>query len=1063
MSTSTDDPIVDAEDAPPDVPPARPIRARRRSALEVLVLAVLAYLPALTAAPGRMPADSKLYLYLDPQRLVSDAFHSFDPRQFAGWVPHQHISYLWPSGPWFSVFDWLGTPDWIAHRLWLGTLMFAAGLGVRWMARLLGLTAAGALAAALVYQLSPYVLPYTSRTSVMLLPWAGLGWIVGLTVLAATRSRWRHAALLALVVLTVGAVNATALIMIVPAPALWLAHAALSGRITWARAAATAARVSVLSIAVSLWWVAALMIQGRYGADVLAYSETLEAVSFTSLSSEVLRDLGYWLFYVRDPYAATTTASLDYLVSGRVVAVGAVLLLVCLLGLVVTRWSQRRYAVALVATGVILGVGVHPIDDQSPLMSFLVGDSRDGLALALRSSTRAVPVSALGLALGAGALVTALRAARWRWRPTVPWTAVALPLVAVLAIANLPALWTGAFVDPALERDQDPPEAWRRAADDLDDAPRGYRVLQLPGAEFGAYRWGYTVDQPLPGLTERPLVTRDLLPLGGPAAMDLLYALDDRFQQGVAELDSVAPVARLLGADTIWLTNDQAYDRFRTARPDVVASMIGSGEAGLEPPRSYGPPVPNVPDIPMVDEQSLVLGGHPAPIPIVQLVRVEDPQPVVRAKDRVVVLAGSGDGVVDASAAGLIDGTELIRYAASLASDELGAAVDDAELVVVTDSNRDRARHWRTSQDVVGFTEDGSDDAGVLRPDTADQRLPVFDRQGPLHETTAVQIGPVTARASAYGEPFAYRPESRAVMAVDGDVTTAWTVADRFEAVGEFIELSVAQPFDHLLLRQPDTDQGARRIVSIEVRIDDETPFVVALDDRSLVGDGQRVDVPDNVGPADVRLTIRDTLADPSSPDAVRAVGFAEIGVGAEPTVEIVRVPGDALAATSPETPLAVVLTRERVRPTDRWRSDPEPVLRRELELPQQRSFDVSVVVRLDQRAPDELLAELLGMPAATSTSRLTGVAAASAFALLDDDTSTGWTSSFGDVVGSTITLPADPDTVIDRLTLVQPDDEVYSVIRSLRVTAGDRSVDVAVPPPGLGRHLHRRAAGPAG
>ena len=36
--------------------------------------------------------------------------------------------------------------------------------------------------------------------------------------------------------------------------------------------------------------------------------------------------------------------------------------------------------------------------------------------------------------------------------------------------------------------------------------------------------------------------------------MDLAYALDDRFQAGVAETDAVAPVARLLGADTVWLT-----------------------------------------------------------------------------------------------------------------------------------------------------------------------------------------------------------------------------------------------------------------------------------------------------------------------------------------------------------------------------------------------------------------------------------------------------------------------------------------------------------------------------
>ena len=113
-----------------------------------------------------------------------------------------------------------------------------------------------------------------------------------------------------------------------------------------------------------------------------------------------------------------------------------------------------------------------------------------------------------------------------------------------------------------------------RSGGALDASIADGRVLQLPGAEFGAYRWGYTVDQPLPGLTEQPVVTRDLLPLGSPAAMDLLYALDDRIQTGVLEPDALGPIARLLGVDTVWLTNDQAFDRFRTARPEVVRDLV---------------------------------------------------------------------------------------------------------------------------------------------------------------------------------------------------------------------------------------------------------------------------------------------------------------------------------------------------------------------------------------------------------------------------------------------------------------------------------------------------------
>jgi arabinofuranan 3-O-arabinosyltransferase len=140
--------------------------SRHSTAVSVAVLATLAFLPALTAAPGRMPADSKLYVYLNPGRFLSDTTTTFDPRQFAGWVPHQHIAYLWPTGSWFWFFERLGVPDWVAHRLWIGALLVAAGLGVRWMTRVLGLSPLAALVAALVYQLSPYILAYVSRTSV---------------------------------------------------------------------------------------------------------------------------------------------------------------------------------------------------------------------------------------------------------------------------------------------------------------------------------------------------------------------------------------------------------------------------------------------------------------------------------------------------------------------------------------------------------------------------------------------------------------------------------------------------------------------------------------------------------------------------------------------------------------------------------------------------------------------------------------------------------------------------------------------------------------------------------
>ncbi|MCU1388903.1 MAG: hypothetical protein JWL72_2241, partial [Ilumatobacteraceae bacterium] len=531
---------------------------RLRTTLSVALLVGLAYIPTLLASPGKMPADTKLYLYFDPAHLTGDALSSWDARQFAGWVPHQTLSYLWPSGPWYSFFGWIGAPDWVAQRLWLGTLFVFGGLGVRWAAKHLGLTATGGLIAALFYQLSPYVLPYVSRTSAMLLPWAAVGWMVGLTIRAATRTKWRDIGIFGLVMVTVAAPNATAILMIAPAPVLWLLHAVWSRIVTWKRALVTAAKIGGISALMSLWWIAMLSIQGKYGADVLGYSESLQAVSLTANSAETLRGMGYWLFYVRDPIGFATTAAFDYMTSGRLIAISFLVLGIGLVGIVGTKWVNRRYAALLVFVGIVLAVGVHPIENPSPLMSGFADNSRSSIALALRSSTRALPLSTFGIALGAGAFVTAIGHTRFRLRTLAPWVA------GLLAIANLPVLFNDGLVDPNISRDENPPAAWHQATTALDAAPAGYRVFELPGQEFGSFRWGYTVDPPLPGLTEKPSITRDLLPLGSAGAMDLIYALDNRFQEGTAEMSEVAPIARLLGVDTIWLPNDVAFERFRT-------------------------------------------------------------------------------------------------------------------------------------------------------------------------------------------------------------------------------------------------------------------------------------------------------------------------------------------------------------------------------------------------------------------------------------------------------------------------------------------------------------------
>jgi arabinofuranan 3-O-arabinosyltransferase len=1028
-----------ASSAGPDDEAGRSGSSRRAWWGGALLLAVLAFVPALIAEPGRMPADSKLYLYLDPWRFLADAAGTFDPRQFAGWVPHQHVSYLWPAGPWYALFDAIGFPDWIAHRLWIGTILVVAGLGTRWCARQLGFSPVPALAAALVYQMSLYIWPYVSRTSVMLLPWAGLGWVVGLTIRATRRGGWRDPALIALVVLTVGAVNATALAMIVPAPVVWLLHAGWARLASWRQVALVAARSAVLSLAVSIWWIVALVVQGRYGAEVLPYSESLADVSLTATSAEVWRGLGYWLFYIRDPAGATTTESLRYLTSTPAIAISYAVPILCLLGLVWTRWVHRRFAALLVVTGAVLAVGVHPVDDRSPLMRLLTGDADGGLALALRSSTRALPVMNLGLALSLAALVAACSTLRWRaWRLDRALFGVTL----VLLLLDMPGLWNGSIVDPTLERDERPPAAWQEATADLDieDAAPSGRVLVLPGAEFGAYRWGYTVDQPLPGLTERAIVTRDLLPLGSAPAMDLLYAFDDRFQDGVAEPASLDTVARLFAADTVWLVNDLDVERFRTARPEVVRDVVLDAGSVVDVDR-YGTPRANHGEVPMIDERAL---GDPrvgADVAPVELVHLDVDGGVARAYDRTVLVAGSGAGVVDAAASGLLPADVGIRYAADAEPSPSDVGV------IVTDSNRDRARHWRSSQDTTGFTESGGPDDDLLRPAVGDARLPVFADADPADQTVALQRGPVTAIASAYGEPFAYLPEHRALMAIDGDPSTSWLVGEHGDPIGESIELSfpTGSPSGSVRFQQLLVD-GRRRIGAIrlvegtEGGLAPSTERVVELDG----GDAGTV-VPIASDTTRLRITIESVGGgDEGRAGAVAGVGFREIDVGLGPTTEVVRPPIDV-----PEgLPRATVLTRQRVDPSDRWRSDPEPTLVREIELPDGRPLALDPTVRLDLRAPDSDIAALFGWPVSAST-RLLGSVRNAGVAAFDGDPATTWMSAFGDGVGATLTID-DVQTPTSELTVTQPRSDL-SRVTEVEIRVGDESRRVRVTPDASG------------
>ncbi|MEZ5216604.1 MAG: alpha-(1-_3)-arabinofuranosyltransferase family protein [Ilumatobacteraceae bacterium] len=998
---------------------------------------MLSYLPPLASSPGHLAADTKAYLTLDPGRLLGDAAFSWDARQFGGWVPHQVIGYLWPSGPWFWLGSTLGAPMWVVHRLWLGTILFAAALGARWCAREFGLSRLAAVVAATAYLLTPFTLPYLSRGSILVLPWAGLGWLIALTARAARDGGWRWPAWFALVIVTVGGINATAMVMIAPGPLLVLFELVWRREVPARRAIAAGARIAGSSAVVSVWWLMGLAVQGRYGAPVLAFSETLQSVSFTAVSSEALRGAGYWITYVSDPTGPLTTGGLYLQSSVVVIAAGFAVVLAGLLGIVSSRWVWARWSAFMVLVGVVLASGVHPIDDPSPLMSPIASASRSTLALALRSSTRAVPLTVLGLALGAGALVD---------RPPLVGRigmrrgavgAVVRPVIAatvgLLALLGSPAFVHRLFVDPVLGLDQ-VPSAWYDAAAALDARPADYRTLQLPGTESAAHRFGQLVDPLLPGLTERPVLQRDWLPLGSAPLMDLFWALDGRFQAGTVEPDSIAPVARLLGADSIVLAGDTAAEKFDTPSPETTWSMFLAGAAGLGTPATYGVAIPNGRGA-FLDVERIAGRDTGAPVPPVAIVPVEDPRPLVRATGASVIVAGSGDGLVDAAAAGLLPADAAVVYDASPGNPSLPGS----DAVLLTDSARKRAHYWWGSQDVEGAVEPPT--TTTVIDDPADSRLAVFPGVAPAQQTTMEIDGPFVARATGYGGPSSARPEDQPQYAIDGDPATAWRVADRADARGAVLRLESGTPqeFDTITIEQAESRTGGipRHITEIELRTEDLRARVALDPGRTELA------LADSTSWVEIEIVQTDA-GDRDQYAGYAPVGLAEVELGGvAPSPFGLRLP---LLTDATATPDAVLVTRDRVDPLDRWRRDPETSLDRRWNSVAEARYEVRPTIRLSTATSPELVASILGIgDAATADTSLRGALDRSAWFAIDGDQSTAWSSDVGHTTGSSVTVRSIAGEVLDQLAVTTLVDSSHSLVRTLRIVSGGSERTVAI------------------
>ncbi|HEX9505251.1 MAG TPA: discoidin domain-containing protein, partial [Acidimicrobiia bacterium] len=410
--------------------------------------------------------------------------------------------------------------------------------------------------------------------------------------------------------------------------------------------------------------------------------------------------------------------------------------------------------------------------------------------------------------------------------------------------------------------------------------------------------------------------------------------------------------------------------------------------------------------------------------------------------------------LVDLAALGGLSGDRPVVYSATYASDEaaLRRQIRQPDAVlVVTDSNRKRARRWGAIKDVEGATERA--DQSALTTDEADNRLDLFPDAGTGAATVVVSPG---ARVSTtrYGNRITYWQEERGSRAFDGDPSTAWEFGTHDKVIGERLrlDLDTAITTDHVNLVQRLHGVNDRYITKLTLTFDGKEAMTVDLDASSRTAGGQTVSFPKRTFHR-IEFTVADTNVGDNLDGPVNNVGLAEIRLrdnapGAQDVHvdEIVRMPTDLVTAAGRSAinrPLVFEMARSRTVVVPPRTAQDEPALVRQLRVPSARSFWIGATVRLATAAPDDVLDAVLGLPGAdaggltvTASQHLPGVRARGSQAF-DGDPATAWSTAFGDPTGQWVDVRTPSPVTFDRLNLEIVNDGRHSVPTQLRIDAG--------------------------
>ncbi len=387
----------------------------------------------------------------------------------------------------------------------------------------------------------------------------------------------------------------------------------------------------------------------------------------------------------------------------------------------------------------------------------------DGPLAMLRNVHKVDPLLRLPLALGLAHLVRC--AAQARTRSGVDrgvLRVVVTSSVAVLLLVTSVPLWTGQLRQNGWE---EIPQAWVDAGRYLDQNADGGTTLLLPGAGFGQQTWGWTIDEPLQGLTDAAWVSRSQVPLAPGPTIRYLDAIQERIADGRGSEQLATMLARS-GVSHVLVRRD--LDLRSSGAPDQGrVDLAISRTPGLTSVAEFG---------------TSTLGDRS----LIEIYQVDDAARRVSAvaTDDVETLAGSSEDVLAA-----VEGGALDADTPTVVLGEQNWPAESADLV--GDGYR-RVDRGFGSLDAVGPVMSEDEEYRYRRA--------AHDYPGPEPtEPAYADYGPVVASvvassSAAYSDSLAAaQPDNAPYNAMDGDPATRWAAAPLLDPVGQWLEIRFDQ------------------------------------------------------------------------------------------------------------------------------------------------------------------------------------------------------------------------------------------------------------------------------